>query len=43
MGFVGADPVRFGTIGPWLAAQGRYGTAWYRRPDGLTLDPVNGG
>lgn len=43
MAFVGTDPVRFGTVGPWLVAHGRYGTAWYRRPDGLTLDPVTRG
>lgn len=43
MGFVGPDPVRFSTVGPWLAAHGRFGTAWYRSAAGLTLDPLNGG
>ncbi|MEV0841530.1 hypothetical protein AB0I55_18500 [Actinocatenispora sera] len=41
MGFLADEPVRFGTAGRWLAAQARNGTAWYQRPGGLTLDPVN--
>jgi len=43
MGFLTDDPVRFGTAGRWLVAHARNGTAWYQRPGGLTLDPVNRG
>ena len=41
MGFLGDEPVRFGTAGRWLSAHARNGAAWYQRPGGLTLDPVN--
>lgn len=41
MGFLADEPVRFGAAGRWLSAQARNGTAWYQRPGGLTLDPVN--
>ncbi|BCJ34442.1 hypothetical protein Athai_19450 [Actinocatenispora thailandica] len=43
MGFLADEPVRFGISGRWLSAQARNGTAWYQRPGGLTLDPVNHG
>ncbi len=38
MGFLGTDPVRFGTVGPWLAAHATFGTVWYRTSPGLTLE-----
>ncbi len=38
MGFLGADPVRFSTVGPWLAVHATFGTVWYRTSPGLTLE-----
>lgn len=34
------EPVRVSTRGPWVRLDARFGTV-FRRPDGLTLDPVS--
>ncbi|MGA8114038.1 MAG: hypothetical protein WCA46_10285 [Actinocatenispora sp.] len=39
MGFLGTDPVRFATVGPWLSAHATFGSAWYRAAPTLTVNP----
>lgn len=38
MGFLAREPVRFGTVGSWLVAHATFGSAWYRKAQGLRLD-----